>query len=336
MNTTRRHFVKTLFVAGQATLLGRVLGADAFAEAPADPASLNFLVFGDWGVNGDPGQAQVAAQMAHAAARTRAAFMLAAGDNFYEVGVKDVDDPQWQTSFERVYAAESLQIPCYAILGNHDYCGNCEAQIEYGKLHPRWIMPARYYTQTHRIDERGTLQFFCIDTSPFVKEYHATPVLPPKPTDHDKRAFEAGQNMLANVSGQDTARQTGWLKDALSKSKADWKIVVGHHPIYSGGVHGDQPELVEQILPILHQYGVHVYLCGHDHDLQHLQSDGIDFFCSGAGGAKLYPLHHTDETKYAVSTFGFMSMTLTRDAMKVDLIDNLGKAVYQTTVHQTV
>jgi tartrate-resistant acid phosphatase type 5 len=335
MNTTRRYFVKTLFAAGQATLMAPVLAAEAFAAVAAESSPLNFLVFGDWGVNGATGQAQVAAQMARTAADTGAAFMLAVGDNFYEVGVKDVNDPQWQTSFERVYAAPSLQIPCYAILGNHDYCGNCDAQIEYGQSHPRWIMPARYYTRSHRIGETGTLQFFYIDTNPFIKEYHAVPKLPPNPTEHDRKAFEARSNMLANVSSQDTARQIAWLNDALANSKADWKVVVGHHPIYSGGTHGDQPELIEQILPILRRYGVHVYIAGHDHDLQHLQSGGIDFLCSGAAGAKLYPLRHTDETKFAQEAFGFMSVSLQRDQMKVSLIDNLGKIVYQTTILQS-
>jgi len=37
---------------------------------------------------------------------------------------------------------------------------------------------------------------------------------------------------------------------------------------------------------------VDVYLCGHDHNLQHLRNvggGGIDFIVCGAGGAWLYP-----------------------------------------------
>ena len=334
MNATRRQFVKTLFVAGQATLVGRMLSANALAAEPVDGAALNFLAFGDWGVNGDTGQAQVAAQMAQNAADVKAAFMMAVGDNFYQVGVKDVHDPQWQTSFENVYAAPSLQIPCYAILGNHDYCGNCDAQIEYGKSHSRWIMPARYYTQVHRIDDKNAVEFFYIDTSPFVDEYKVVPQLPPNPTDQDKKEFEVRTNLRNHVLSQDEDRQLAWLKEALSKSGAQWKIVVGHHPIYSGGSHGDRPELIKTVLPLLHQYGVHVYIAGHDHDLQHLQSEGIDFLCSGAGGAKLYPLVHTDQMKFSQEVFGFMSMSLSATMLKTSLIDNQGKVIYQTTTHR--
>lgn len=38
---------------------------------------------------------------------------------------------------------------------------------------------------------------------------------------------------------------------ALGSSAATWKIVVGHHTIRSLGRHGDTPELVEHVLPIL-------------------------------------------------------------------------------------
>ncbi len=58
-------------------------------------------------------------------------FVVAVGDNFYEDGVASVTDPHWQNSFEKVYTAPSLQVPWWAVLGNHDYHGNCDAQIEY-------------------------------------------------------------------------------------------------------------------------------------------------------------------------------------------------------------
>jgi tartrate-resistant acid phosphatase type 5 len=41
------------------------------------------------------------------------------------------------------------------------------------------------------------------------------------------------------------------LEDALTESKATWKIVVGHHPISSGCEHGNTTELREHLLPVL-------------------------------------------------------------------------------------
>jgi len=41
------------------------------------------------------------------------------------------------------------------------------------------------------------------------------------------------------------------LEIALKDSTANWKIVVGHHPVRSIGHHGDTQELISQLLPIL-------------------------------------------------------------------------------------
>jgi len=38
---------------------------------------------------------------------------------------------------------------------------------------------------------------------------------------------------------------------ALTASTANWKIVIGHHPIRSIGHHRDTAELIVQLLPIL-------------------------------------------------------------------------------------
>lgn len=37
-------------------------------------------------------------------------FILLLGDNFYNNGVTGVDDPQWQTTFQEVFKASSLQV----------------------------------------------------------------------------------------------------------------------------------------------------------------------------------------------------------------------------------
>ncbi|KAJ0450332.1 putative Acid phosphatase [Helianthus annuus] len=38
---------------------------------------------------------------------------------------------------------------------------------------------------------------------------------------------------------------------ALKESSSKWKIVVGHHTIFSAGHHGNTQELVDKLLPIL-------------------------------------------------------------------------------------
>ena len=175
MKQTRREFVRILFVASQAVVAGRFLPSSLLAETPPQitpSGGLNFLVFGDWGRQGEQDQVEVAGQMARTAKAINPQFVISVGDNFYEDGVRSVDDPHWQKSFEEVYRDPALQVPWHCILGNHDYRANCDAQIAYHKINPRWNMPARYYVQSHQVDALTTADFFYLDTTPMLKSYH--------------------------------------------------------------------------------------------------------------------------------------------------------------------
>ncbi|HTX22675.1 MAG TPA: tartrate-resistant acid phosphatase type 5 family protein [Candidatus Aquilonibacter sp.] len=318
MKQSRRDFVRTLFVATQAAVAGRflpgTLEASIVAEPPARPGGLNFLVFGDWGRNGETDQANVAVQMAIAAKLVGAKFVISVGDNFYEDGVASTDDKQWQTSFEKVYNAPSLQVPWPVILGNHDYHGNCDAQIAYSQISRRWQMPARYFVRSEKIDAATTADFFYLDTTPMIKKY-----------------YDVGEKTRANVHMQDVPKQMAWFKDALAKSTAQWKFVIGHHPIYSGGEHGDTPELIESVLPLLHEYNVQAYFNGHDHDLQHLEAGAVNFFDSGAG-SRFRATAKSKYTKFAEGCSGFTAVTLEADQMRVRMIDIHGTLLYTATV----
>lgn len=318
MKQTRRDFVRTLFVASQAAVASRFLPLNLFAKG-ASPETLNFLVFGDWGRQGERDQCEVAEQMGVVAQNIGARFVISVGDNFYENGVTSLADDHWQKSFENVYTAPSLQVPWHVILGNHDYHGNCDAQLAYTGKSPRWTMPARYYRQTQRIDSQTTADFFYLDTTPMIKAYY-------------RRGLTGiVENTHANVITQDVPRQLAWFKAELSASKAKWKIVFAHHPIYSGGEHGDQRELIEKVFPLLQEHNVHAYFNGHDHDLQHLVAGDINLFCTGAG-SQVRPTKKIKYTKFAGSRSGFTSVSLGPDRMDVAMIDWRGSVLYTTSV----
>jgi len=315
MPITRRNFVRSLFVASQAVLASRLMTTSLYAYDPSVGA-LNFAVIGDWGRRGRPDQAEVAKQMAIACKQAGAAFVVSVGDNFYEDGVASVDDSHWQQSFENVYTEPSLQVPWYVILGNHDYHGNSEAQIDYGQTHPRWTMPARHYSKVFAIDAVTNLECFFIDTSPMIAEYKDMPI-------------------MQSIHTQNVASQLKWLDESLDASKAQWKFVIGHHPIYSGGLgHGNQPEMIKLVRPILHKNDVQAYFAGHDHDLQHLRDDDLDLYVSGAG-SEHRPVMKTPLAAFGESTSGFILVSVRRENMHVRYFDNLGNIIYTTTATVT-
>ena len=207
------------------------------------PDSLNFLVISDFGGQGGKIQRDVAFQLGQIARVEKSKFIITAGDNYHLNGIPSASSPRWKSEYEDIYSSPSLMIPWYASLGNHDYVGNAHAEIEYSLISKRWKMPDRYYAHTEKINDTTDILFVHIDTSPFITEYR-------------------NNDSTYHVLGQDIHKQTHWIDSVLASSHALWKIVVGHHPIYSSvDNHGNTRELIDDILPLLHKYGVRFYFC---------------------------------------------------------------------------
>ncbi|WP_396183009.1 purple acid phosphatase family protein [Flavobacterium sp.] len=279
--------------------------------------SLNFLVLGDFGRNGEYHQKDVAVQMSKAAATIDSEFVISVGDNFYPNGVQSTQDPHWGASFEDIYFNHNLQTDWYVALGNHDYNGNIQAQIDYSKISRRWNMPATYFKETVELEDGSKALLVFIDTNPFIKSYHSK-----------------GDEMEENVKTQDTLAQKKWLIETLQTTDASikWKIVVGHHPMYSGGkrkTSQDTKDIETVFAPIFDQYKVDAYLCGHEHDLQVIKPKGryTMQFLSGAG-CEVRPTGTREGTLFALSEPGFMTFSLTPKLMLVQLVNAQGKIVY--------
>ena len=255
-------------------------------------APVRVLAFGDFG-NGSGEQRRVAQTIASYHQGQRFDFAITLGDNFYSVGMESPADSRWKTWFEDLYGP--LGIPFYASLGNHDW-GHPDspaAEILYSGLTPTWRMPAAYYTFT-----AGPVQFFALDTQSVA---------------------------LAR-------KQREWLDRELARSEARWKIVYGHHPIYSDGNYEDRPDLIDSLLPILANR-VDAYICGHDHNLQALGAQrGVRFYIAGGGGAGLYEVTPSPRSLFVSRTNGFAVLEADATRLVVKLVDVTGKVVYEEPI----
>jgi len=250
---------------------------------------IRVLAFGDFG-SGGQGQKDVAASMLQYHRQRPFDFAITVGDNFYNKGMKGVDDPRWKTWWDQLYDALGIQF--YATLGNHDYGfpESPEAEIRYSKKSPSWRMPATQYTFT-----AGWVQFFAIDSAVM------------------------------------TPYQLEWLKKALDSSSYGWKVVYGHHPIYSHGQHGNSREMIRELLPVIKDRA-DVYLAGHDHDMQHLRPEGnLHFFVSGTGG-KLRAIKPGPRSLFAKSTLGFLVLEADKSSLKMTFVDKTLKPIYEYTL----
>jgi len=226
-----------------------VLAAICFVSA-----ELNFLVLGDWGK-----PIPFADAMAKQSVKNNITFILGIGDNFYQTGVKDLSDSQWNKTFEAIYTHPIYHQRWYLVAGNHDWMGNVTAQLEYTRKSQRWYFPSLYYSVTIPIGPgEGTAQFIYIDTCQLV----------------DKK---------------DEA-QWAWLEQTLAASTADWIFVIGHYPAYSVGHYGVNPLLSTRLVPILEKYKVAAYIAGHDHGHQYMQSNTSQLSFIVTGNVAKYSL----------------------------------------------
>ena len=116
------------------------------APTPTSPTEVVFFAIGDWGMARHH-QEEVSRALGRAAREIGPEFVLSLGDNFYPIGVRSVEDPQWQARFEDVYTEGHLRaVPWHITLGDHDHQGSVDAQIRYSQRSPRWKLPAPYYT----------------------------------------------------------------------------------------------------------------------------------------------------------------------------------------------
>jgi tartrate-resistant acid phosphatase type 5 len=126
--------------------------------------------------------------------------------------------------------------------------------------------------------------------------------------------------------------QLQWLREALASSTAQWKVVYGHHPIYSAGQHGDGRDLIARLLPVIKDR-VDIFLAGHEHDLQHLKPEGgVHFFINGGGGARIRPITPNARSLFALSAYGFAMLEADTEKLVIKYIGTDQRELYQYTI----
>lgn len=143
-------------------------------------------------------------------------------------------------------------------------------------------------------------------------------------TKGDARFFALDSNYMDQV-------QLKWLEEQLSRSNDRWKIAFFHHPLYSsGGRHGSEVDLREQVEPLFIRYGVDAVFAGHEHFYERIKPQrGIAYFTAG-GSAKLArgDIRRSPLTAAGFDTdLTFMVAELGKDTFHFQAISRLGRRV---------
>jgi tartrate-resistant acid phosphatase type 5 len=309
----RRALTQSFRFSAAMLVSGAFLRADQSTAARATADVRHFLMIGDWGWAEDAigPQAAVAQGMARYSEKSgfspEALFLL--GDNFYGPLHGGTACPRWKLQFEEMYPEKAFPGPCYAVLGNHDYDdepGKLNTELAYGPAHPgtRWHLPAKWYRFDLGPAASPLAHVFALDTN-----HH---------------------NGALSLTPQEKAEQLAWFTREIERPRtAPWLIVIGHHPLYTDGIHGDDPELIAAWDELFRKHHVHFYFCGHDHDLQHLEfrHHPTSFVISGAGGAAIREPNH-QRGPFAKGVYGFTHLEITAERLIVRHLDASGTPLH--------
>lgn len=251
------------------------------------------------------------ASMAWCASPARCDFGLMLGDNIYPSGAtlgadgRD-DDARFRDLLWAPYKGYREKDPdfvMYAVLGNHDWETSREGallQVDYMQQSPLYHMDGISY----RVRPAPDIELFAIDTTVMLAGHtvykdalddSGTPI----------RTWEVEPEVPWATPEGDERNMLAWLEAALAESDARWKIVIGHHPLWSSsGTKVEEEIVLRRILrPVLCRYA-DAYVAGHDHMLEVHTDDchnelpeGADtppllHIVSGAAG-KQRPAHST-------------------------------------------
>lgn len=281
----------------------------------------SFFVVGDWGRDGMCCQRDVAMEMSILAERTNPDFIVGVGDNFYEKGIESANDEQVNRSWRSVYINqhESLQRPWMMVLGNHDYEGNADAQVQLSKIDPHWHMPESYYFEEYA---GGKVFIAFIDTTCM---YYT--------------ADEMNRFRGDGTTSKYRDEQLDALKRKLDETSALWKIVIGHHPFYSASEDAiaemeNQAHFRATLAPIFVKYGVATYISGHEHLMEHYDADGLQTFVSGAGSKVRAVSVRQPKSIFSLGRQGFLQVALRNDThvLHMRFFDMAGAIVHTAQV----
>ena len=148
----------------------------------------------------------------------------------------------------------------------------------------------------------------------------------------------AGVRFFALNSNYMDQKQLAWLEKELAGSGSDWKIPFFHHPIYSsGGRHGSDVMLRDQLEPLFVKHGVQVVFTGHEHFYERTKPQkGITYIISGAA-AKLRrgDIERSNLTEKGYDQgYTFMIVEIDGDELHFQALTDQGKTVDSGVIHR--
>lgn len=231
-------------------------------------------------------------------------FGIQLGDNIYPDGA-DANDGKDDQKRMNDLILKPLQplidnnknFIVYSALGNHDWKSSRKGvalQQAWMKTQPNFYMDKKGYYRFTEGEKGNDVEFFVLDTNMLLS---AQPIYEiPLNSDGSEMEVELAKSKSIgefeqaepheNPVNGENLKQLEWLKLRIENSTAKWKVVFGHHILWSigGTKYSEGHALRKLIMPTLCK-SADAYIAGHEHDLELLTDD-----CSKYGYANKPPL----------------------------------------------
>ena len=288
-------------------------------------------------------------------------FAIQLGDNIYPDGAGADDGKDDQKRMNDLILSplmplftEHPDLMVYSALGNHDWKSSRQGvalQTEWMEKQKNFTLDEQgYYKYT--IGSKGNeVEFFVLDTNMLLsgQSFHEVPLNSDGSEGELTKALKDGSAELEQADTHELPiqnedeQQLAWLAQGLASSTAKWKVVYGHHILWSigGSKYSEGHVLRELLLPSLCQYA-DAYIAGHEHDLEMISDDCSNYITdntrpplpliiSGAAAkmrgkhtpfaeqqAKRYPQYKLHWSQSFVWGFAHVELNNQDDALKVE------------------
>jgi len=262
------------------------------------------------------GQIPVANAMRTFCAQHGCDFATMLGDNVYPDGaMADADDARrFRDVFTTPYGAlvDDKDFRIYSVLGNHDWHtsrAGAMAQVQFLETTTPFFMNGLFYRVVPAA-AHGEVEIFAIDTEVLLA---GTTVYEAELAEDASEVSTDELEQLEPWAAPQTDAErnmVAWLQSALASSKARWKIVIGHHPLWStaGSKFQQARSLRRLILPALCRYA-DMYLAGHEHTLE-VHTDDCTEALPGSGLTPLPQLVSGSASKMRPTNSAFIRQQL--------------------------
>jgi len=141
-----------------------------------------------------------------------------------------------------------------------------------------------------------------------------------------------------------TEAQKVWFEEKLQAlDPDDWIIVMNHAYYYASSTEYDgipwydNPDMINTFQPLFKQYGVDLVFAGHDHQMEHIAQDGVDYFIVGAMGGyrDKDPTFYSENSQFFDNThFGFADVQFNGVNVTVSFRTPENTLLYNVTINQ--